>query len=77
MTLQELSQEYQQHAQTLKHRIDELQLHYQTESNPTRRQHLCERIQLLSQMYYEAKALASLTEHYYDKQFRRNPEYML
>ena len=77
MTLQELSNEYQQHAQTLKHRIEELQLRYQTEPNPTRRQQLCDRIQLLSQMYYEAKALAILTEHYYDKQFRRNPEYML
>lgn len=77
MTLQELSKEYQQHAQTLKYRMDELQLQYQKTSNPSLRQQLSDRIQLLSQMYYETQALASLTKHYYDQHFRKNPDYML
>ena len=72
MTLQELSVEYRAHAETLSARVKELERRLE---QPRERCLLQDRIRMLSTMVREARELAVLTEHYYDRGYRRNVRY--
>ena len=75
MTLQELSVEYRTHAETLSARVKELEQRLEQTKNPRERCLLQDRIRMLSTMVREARELAVLTEHYYDRGYRRNVRY--
>ena len=75
MTLQELSVEYRAHAETLSARVKELEQRLEQTKNPRERCLLQDRIRMLSTMVREARELAVLTEHYYDRGYRRNVRY--
>ncbi len=77
MTLLELSAEYRAHAQALEERIRLLEGQLAATEGYTQRDELIQRIQMLATMLGEARELAALTEHYYQKNFRRNPYYSL
>ena len=77
MTLQELSIEYRAHAQALDLRIVQLQGRLAQSADPVEISLLQERIHMLSTMLREARELAVLTEHYYDRGYRRNAKYTL
>ena len=72
MTLQELSVEYRAHAETLSARVKQ---RLEQTKNPRERCLLQDRIRMLSTMVREARELAVLTEHYYDRGYRRNVRY--
>ena len=75
MTLQELSVKYRAHAETLSARVKELEQRLEQTKNPRERCLLQYRIRMLSTMVREARELAVLTEHYYDRGYRRNVRY--
>lgn len=77
MTLAQLSVEYRSHAAVLKTRIDELEQQYKRTRSKPERLALERRIRLLSGMYRDAKELAALTEHYYDRGYHSNEIYKI
>ena len=77
MTLLELSVEYRDHARALDFRICQLQAVLERTENEDQRLMLNERIHMLSTMLREARELAVLTEHYYDRGYRRNVKYTI
>ena len=77
MTLAELSLEYRAHAHALDLRICQLEYWMEQSDDPDRRCQLQNRIRMLSAMLREARELAVLTEHYYDRGYRRNGHYTL
>ena len=77
MTLAQLSVEYRSHAAILKTRIEELKQEYRLCRSKPERQALERRIRLLSSMYRDAKELAALTEHYYDRGYHSNEIYKI
>lgn len=77
MTLLELSAEYRAHADALEGRIRQLEEQLAVTQGYTPRAELMQRIELLSTMLGEARELAVLTEHYYQRDFRRSPRYSL
>ena len=77
MTLAELSLEYRAHAHALDLRICQLEYWMEQSDDPDRRCQLQNRIRMLSAMLREARELAVLTEHYYDRGYRRNAKYTL
>ena len=77
MTLLELSAEYRAHARALEKRIQQLEERLARTEGYTQRDELIQRIQMLATMLGEARELAALTEHYYQKNFRRNPDYTI
>lgn len=77
MTLAELSVEYRSHAAVLKTRIDELEQQLRRSRSKPERLNLERRIRLLSGMYRDAKELAALTEHYYDRGYHSNEIYKM
>jgi len=77
MTLAQLSVEYRSHAAVLKTRIDELEQQYKRSRSKSERLALERRIRLLSGMYRDAKELAALTEHYYDRGYHSNEIYKM
>ena len=77
MTLLELSAEYRAHARALEARIQQLEERLARTEGYTQRDELIQRIQMLATMLGEARELAALTEHYYQKNFRRNPDYTI
>lgn len=77
MTLAELSVEYRHHAAVLKTRIDELEQRRRASRSKQERAQLERRIRLLSAMHRDAKELAALTEHYYDRGYHSNERYKI
>lgn len=77
MTLSELSVEYRSHAAVLKTRINELEQQLRRSRSKPERLALERRIRLLSGMYRDAKELAALTEHYYDRGYHSNEIYKM
>ena len=77
MTLAQLSAEYRSQAALLKTRIDELEQRHRRCRGKHERQQLERRIRLLSAMYRDAKELAALTEHYYDRGYHSNEIYKI
>ena len=77
MTLAELSIEYRSHAQALSVRIGQLEYLMEQTDDPDRRCQLQDRIRMLSTMLREARELAALTEHYYERGYWRNVKYTL
>lgn len=75
MTLQELSLEYRAHAKALDERIKQLEIALEQSSDPLEVCLFQERIHMLSIMLREARDLAVLTEHYYDRGYHRNAKY--
>ena len=77
MTLADLSVEYRANAHALDLRICQLEYLLEQADDPDRRCQLRDRIRMLSAMLREARELAVLTEHYYDRGYRRNAKYTL
>lgn len=77
MTLAQLSVEYRSHAAVLKKRIEELEQQYRRSRSKPERINLERRIRLLKAMYRDAKELAALTEHYYDRGYHSNEIYKI
>ena len=77
MTLAELSVEYRAHAHALDLRICQLEYLLEQADDPDRRCQLRDRIRMLSAMLREARELPVLTEHYYERGYRRNAKYTL
>lgn len=77
MTLRELSPEYQKQAQILRSRIKELEALCKQTINTSTRERLQNRIRTLSELYREARDLATLTERYYERGYKRNGRYVI
>jgi len=77
MTLRELSPAYRTQAFILLTRIKELEALRKQSTNANTRQRLQDRIRILNELYREARDLATLTERYYERGFRRNGKYTL
>ena len=75
MTLAQLSVEYRSQAALLKTRIDELEERCRCSRSKPERLSLERRIRILSSMYRDARELAALTEHYYDRGYWRSGKY--
>lgn len=77
MTLTELSVEYRAHAEALDGRIKQLEAALRQCQDPDQRCQLQDRIRMLSTMLREARELAVLLEHYYDKSYHQNVRYTI
>ena len=77
MTLLELSAEYRSNARALDLRICQLRYLLDQTQSADQRCQLEDRIRMLSTMLREARELAVLTEHYYDRGYRRNAKYTI
>ena len=77
MTLAELSVEYRHHAAVLKNRINDLEQLRRASRSKQERAQLERRIRILSSMYRDARELAALTEHYYDRGYHSNERYKI
>lgn len=77
MTLLEMSPSYQRSAAALHGRIVELRSLEQAQSDPDEAFRLRRRINELIPLWREARELASLTEHYYDRSYHKNEQYTL
>ena len=76
MTLFELSIEYRAQADVLRKRLGELRGRL-PELDQDQRSTMEARIRMLTIMWREARDLAVLCEHYYDRGYRRNGRYTL
>ena len=77
MTLREMSYEYKAHADELSLRIKELRAAAKAEKSPSEKYKLERRIAELRPLLQEARELAVLTRHYYDRRYHRNDKYTL
>ena len=77
MTLAQLSVEYRSQAALLKTRIEELEGRCRASRSKQERLSLERRIRILSSMHRDAKELAALTEHYYDRGYHSNEIYKI
>lgn len=77
MTLSELSVQYRTHAAAMKGRIEELEGRCAMARNKEERRALERRIRLLTSMYRDAKEMAALTGHYYDRGYHSNGKYKM
>lgn len=77
MTMYELSQQYRAHADALKARIGELRQTLPELTDEREQLLMEERIHMLTVMWREARDLAVLTEHYYERGYHRNEFYTL
>lgn len=77
MTLFEMSFAYQDSAEAIRRRIAELQVQVRTEEDPEASFRLRRRIDELTPLWKEARDLAALTEHYYDRSYHKNERYTL
>ena len=75
MTLAEMSVSYQNNAAAIHGRIVELRAQARAETDPERASRLQRRIAELSPLWREARELASLTAHYYDRSYYRYEQY--
>lgn len=77
MTLLEMSAVYADSAATLRLRIAELRAAMGALSDPEELRALRARIAALDPLLREARALAELTAHYYDRSYRKHEKYTL
>ena len=77
MTLSELSVSYQNSADAIHGRIAELRDRERNQTDPEAAFHLRQRINELTPLLREARELASLTAHYYDRSYYRYEQYTL
>ena len=77
MTLRELSYEYQAQGEALSARIRALRAAAKEAPDAESRNRQERRIAELRPLLQEARELALLTRHYYDRRYRRNGKYTL
>lgn len=77
MTLRELSYEYKAHADALAQRIRELRQAAKETADPETKNRLERRMAELRPLLQEARELAVLTRHYYDRRYHKNGKYTL
>ena len=77
MTLLEMSAVYADSAAALRLRIAELRAAMGALSDPEELRVLRARIAALDPLLREARALAELTAHYYDRSYRKHEKYTL
>ena len=77
MTLLEMSLSYQDSAAAIYGRIVELRSLERTESDPEAAFRLRRRIDELMPLWREARELAALTAHYYDRSYHKHEKYTL
>ena len=77
MTLRELSYEYTEHANAISLRIKELRLEAKEADDPEQKSRLERRMAELKPLLQEARELAVLTRHYYDRRYHKNDKYTL
>ena len=77
MTLRELFYEYKEHADALALRIRQLRQWARETEDPVQRGALERRVAELRPLLQEARELAVLTRHYYDRRYHRNVKYTL
>ena len=77
MTLQELSQCYEEAAVPLRNRLRELRQMLAAASDPEEIWHIKRRIGELTPMLTQMNELADLTAHYYDRGYWRSEKYTL
>ena len=77
MTLLELSVQYHAQAAAPRERVAQLRARQERSWDENERLQLADRIRLLQAMQREARELAALTEHYYERGYWRNVKYTL
>ena len=77
MTLLELSVTYRASAQALRLRIAQLRAEKKVQTDPDAVRSLNRRIAELEPLLREARELAVLTAHYYDRGYHKNERYTL
>ena len=77
MTLSEMSRNYQESAAAIHGRIVELRIQEQAQADPEEAFRLRRRIDELMPLWREARELAALTAHYYDRSYHKNEHYTL
>ena len=77
MTLLEISTQYKADADTFARRIKELQQQAETTNDPEERWQLQQRIAELIPLLRQSRALAQITEHYYDRGYNKHASYRL
>ena len=77
MTLRELSYEYKEHGDAIALRIRELRAAAKETEAPETKNRLQRRMAELKPLLQEARELAVLTRHYYDRRYHKNGKYTL
>ena len=77
MTLLEMSASYRPSAEAIHGRIVELRLLVRDEADPEAVFRLHRRIDELTPLWREARELAALTAHYYDRSYHKHEKYAL
>lgn len=77
MTLKEISVCYREAAALLRYRLAVLRKELEQAETPEEVWHIKRRIAELTPILTEMNELAELTEHYYDRGYRRNEKYTL
>ena len=77
MTLRELSYDYKEHGDAIALRIRELRAAAKETEDPERKNRLERRVAELKPLLQEARELAVLTRHYYERGYYRNEKYTL
>jgi len=77
MTMLELSRTYQDSAELLRLRIQELRASRKRTADKEEAHRLQSRIDALAPLLREARELAYLTAHYYDRRYRGSGRYTL
>ncbi len=77
MTLLELSRTYQDSAELLRRRIQELRATMKRSADKEEARRLQARVNALAPLLREARELAYLTAHYYDRRYRGSGRYTL
>lgn len=77
MTLLEMSLSYRDSAAAIHGRIVELRTQERTQADPETVFRLRRRIDELTPLWREARELAALTAHYYDRSYHKHEKYTL
>ncbi len=77
MLMSEMSLEYKKSCTAIHSRIITLRAEVKAETDPVQVVVLQERIKVLVPLWREARELAELTAHYYDRSYHKNEHYTL
>ena len=77
MTLLEMSAAYRDNAAAIHGRIVELRVQGRAQADPEAAFRLRRRIDELTPLWREARELAALTAHYYDRSYHKHEKYTL
>lgn len=77
MTLLEMSASYRSSAAAIHGRIVELRVQERAQADPEAAFRLRRRIDELTPLWREARELAALTAHYYDRSYHKHEKYTL